>query len=272
MPIFSRPAGIASDGYAERSGGGLRSLYVPMHEWRDVSVERTDAQGRSLVVRPTDPTSRVCPIGFTEMNPRGNKRQFRFTAVYFGGTTIEAAIPGTVGAVVDSIQVTVIPPAPVVARKAMKLGRNGPIPVDLQPKLRQALDAAWKLSKKPGFVESFRSAVSKLSGTEQRSSIYAESLNRIVFNLLDTTSDARVRRGLEVEQQDVLDEAVSGVAPSYSFRNEPNVWIRKSAFDAGIEQLTSCIFHEAAHVAGARGDPLAEFSLDTVHEAAGLKR
>lgn len=137
---------------------------------------------------------------------------------------------------------------------------------------RRALDAAWKLSKKPGFVESFRSAVSKLTNTDQRSSIYAESLNKLVFNLLDTATDSRVRAGLQVEEQDVQDQASAGYAPSYSFRNEPNVWIRKSAFDAGVNQLTACIFHEAAHVAGAPGDPIAEIALDTIHNAAGLKR
>jgi len=37
-------------------------------------------------------------------------------------------------------------------------------------------------------------------------------------------------------------------------------------------QLTSCILHEAAHVAGAPGDTVAEGALEGVQRAAGLPR
>lgn len=213
MTHFFRPKDVGFDGYTDKPGVGLRAVYVPMHEWRDVVLaEGFDAANKPLVVRPTDATSRVCPVGFTEMSPVGGDRRFRFTAVYLGGTTVEAVPTGTRGASA-SVQVTVINPAPVVARKPLKLGRDGPIPIEFQPILIEALDAAWALSKKPGFVESFRNAVSILSGKEQRSAIYAESLNRAVFHLLDKTANKRVRDGLAVEQQDIQDQAVSGVAP-----------------------------------------------------------
>jgi hypothetical protein len=39
-----------------------------------------------------------------------------------------------------------------------------------------------------------------------------------------------------------------------------------------VKQVTSCIFHEAAHVAGARGDTLAEYALDVLHRAGGIPR
>lgn len=276
MTHFTRPTGVGFDGYVDRTGVGLRAVYVPLHEWREVNLEGGfDSGGKPLVVTPTDPTSRACPIGFTEMNATSGKRRFRFSAVYNGGTTIQVlqgASTASTRQVLDSVEVTVINPAPVVARQQLKFGRNGPIPQALQPMLREAFEAAWALSKKPGFVEIFRKTVAGLSGTEQRSSIYAESLNRSVFNLLDTTTDQAVLRGVADEQIDVQDGAVSGAAPSYSFRNKPNVWIRKSAFDKGVKQLTSCILHEAAHIAGAPGDTVAEWALEAVQRAAGHPR
>jgi hypothetical protein len=273
MTHFSRPADVDFDGYTSRTGAGLRAVYVPLHEWRDVAlVDGYDGGGKPLSVRPADATSRACPVGFTELSPVGGNRRFRFTAVYLGGTTVQVVSAGSSRTVADSVQVTVINPAPVVARKALKLGRDGPIPVELQATLREAYDAAWNLSKKPGFVEAFRKAVSALSGKEQRSAIYADTLNRLVFHLLDTSSNKRVRRGLADEQIDVQDQALAGVAPSYAFRNEPNVWIREHVLRAGATSVTACIFHEAAHVAGANGDTLAEVALDTVHKAAGIPR
>lgn len=78
--------------------------------------------------------------------------------------------------------------------------------------------------------------------------------------------------GLEQEEQDIRDHAVSGAAPAYSFRYEPHIWIRTSAFKKGVKQVTSCIFHEAAHVAGARGDVIAEIALDVLHRAGKIPR
>jgi hypothetical protein len=185
---------------------------------------------------------------------------------------VEARQGGTTGALQDSVLVQVTPMASSVLRKGPQLGKDGPIPAALQTKLRTAMDAAWRLNSDPRFVETFRSVVSTLSGSEQPITIYADTLNRSVIHLLDTTRDVRVEKGLAVERGDARTNAVSGLAPSYSFRLEPNIWIRRSAFDKGAHQLTACIFHEAAHVAGARGDPLAEFGLEKLHDVSGYRR
>jgi hypothetical protein len=134
------------------------------------------------------------------------------------------------------------------------------------------MDHAWALTQNKKFVETFRVAVSTLSGETLSTDAYAEALNRMVINLADTSTDPRVKKGLVDEAIDVRSKAVAGPAPAMSFRNEPNVWIRSFAFQKGERQITSCIMHEAAHVAGARGDVVAEFALDVIHRAAGLPR
>jgi hypothetical protein len=272
MTHFSKPAGISADGYIDKSPLGLSLLRVPERQTRDLAlIGGTDSAGKPLWVSIQDRTKLSCPVGFTELSAVGKERRFRVTAVIAGATTVEARLAGPNGALLDSVRVEV-PASVAVTRSGPNLGHDGEIPGPLRAKLRAAIDAAWKLNEDARFVETFRDVVTKLSGDPKPNSIYADSLNRTVIHLLDSSRDPRLKDGLAQERQDIKDRAVSGAAPSYSFRNEPNIWIRRSAFDKGTRQLTACIFHEVAHVAGARGDAIAEMALDKLHNSAGIPR
>jgi len=273
MTHFSKPGEASAGGYVSKQPVGLSLVQVPESQSRELAlIGGVGRDGQPLWVSLVDRTNPSCPVALTELATRGQERRFKLTAVSPGSTTVEARQGGAAGTLQDSVLVEIMAAASSVIRTGPRLGQNGDIPPELRAKLRTAIDSAWRLNDNPQFVETFRDVVSTLSGTPKPISVYAETLNRSVIHLLDTTRDVRVRRGLADERQDVRDRAVSGVAPSYSFRLEPNIWIRRSAFDKGTRQLTSCILHEAAHVAGARGDLIAEIALDKLHNAAGLPR
>jgi hypothetical protein len=270
---FAKPGEASSEGYVSKQPFGLSLVRLADKQSRELAlVGGVGNDGKPLWVSSSDRTSLSCPVALTELVARGEERRFKLTAVSPGSTTVEARQGGASGTLQDSVLIEVAASASSVVRSGPRLGRNGDIPPALRTKLQTAIDAAWRLNDDPQFVETFRDVVATLSGTPKPITVYAETLNRSVIHLLDTTRDVRVQRGLAAERRDVRDHAVSGVAPSYSFRLQPDIWIRRSAFDKGTRQLTSCILHEAAHVAGARGDPLAEIARDKLHNTAGLPR
>lgn len=267
MVHFSKPTGVSATGYIAKLPTGLGFLRVPLRETRDlVLFDGFESGGKPLVVRPNDATSRACPVGFTELAVLGAMRRFRVSAVSLGNTMVEARSGSANGAVRDFVQVAVVaPPGPF-------LGHNGSVAARYESLLYAGINGAWRLNDRPQFVEAFRRVVSTLSGVQHPTTIYAETLSRMVINLADTTTEPRVKKGILDETRDIGAGGLSGAAPSYSFRNEPNMWIRESALRKGMVQITSCIFHEAAHVAGARGDILAEIALEVLHNAAGIPR
>jgi len=266
MAHFSKPTDGNSTGYIAKQPTGLGFLRVPVRQTRDLLLFDGFDGGKPLVVRPNDATSPACSVGFTELTALGTIRRFRVSAVSLGTTMVEARSGSATGTVRDFVQVNVVsPPGPF-------LGHNGSMPAKFEALVYAAIDQAWRLNDKPAFVDAFRRVVSTLSGVQRPSSVYAESLSRMVINLADTTTDLRVKKGILDEARDVKAGALSGAAPSYSFRNQPDIWIRESALRMGTTQITSCIFHEAAHVAGARGDILAEIALDVLHNTANIRR
>lgn len=271
MANFLKPV-TATDGYEPRKPYGLNFVRIPLNGTRDVALFGGDAGGKPLWVQPNDMNSPGCPVTCAEVQAQGGNRLFRLKAKAMGSTMLEARLGGQGGPVWDFVQVVV--GAATVQRGGPKLGHDGAIPARYLVTLSHAIDRAWALNTKPGFVYTFNDVVNKLTFGKVPISptLYSDTLNRMIVNLLDTSRDQRVARGLAKEAVDIAQHALSGRAPAVSFQYEPNIWIRSSAFDAGTEQVTSCVFHEAAHVAGARGEQTAEVALDVLHQAAGIPR
>jgi hypothetical protein len=55
--------------------------------------------------------------------------------------------------------------------------------------------------------------------------------------------------------------------------NGNNIWLRDSLLEKGdADAIAIAIMHEAAHLATAPGDLLAEMALERIHQEAGLSR
>jgi hypothetical protein len=153
-----------------------------------------------------------------------------------------------------------------------RLGNDGSIPVQFVSTVREAIVIAWKLNDKPDFIETFRDTVSKLSGRTLPPDVYALTLNKMVINLAETSHDARIANGIANEAQDIKAGNLSGPSPAFSFPDGSNIWIRKFSLERGVRAVVAHIFHEGAHLAGAPGDPVAEYALDVIHKKAGFPR
>jgi len=269
MANFFKPSG-AGDGYVEKRSSGLSFVHVPLNGTREIALYGGLPSGQPLWVNLNDFDSAMCPAACAEKSRQGDARIFQIKGRAIGHSMLEARLGGRGGPVWDSAQI-VVGKAPVT-RTGPRFGSNGTIPAHDQGVVRLAMDKAWHLNQDAEFVEAFRDTVAKLSGKKLTSDAYAEALNRMIINLADTSQEPRVKRGIADDAADVRSHAVSGPAPAMSFRGEPNIWIRSFAFPKGVRQITSCILHEAAHVAGAPGDPVAEFALDVIHRASGLPR
>jgi hypothetical protein len=121
------------------------------------------------------------------------------------------------------------------------------------------------LNNKSGFNTTFIDTVSKLSirPIQRSSTLFIDSCNRAILNLADNTTDIKVIKNM----RDVPDVV------GFSFPLGENIWLKRSLFESkNIKDLAATILHEVCHIAGARGDMLAEVALNIIHNAAGLPR
>ncbi len=159
-----------------------------------------------------------------------------------------------------------------IERKGPSFGNDGTIPAQFMTTVKSAIEAAWKLNSNADFVETFRATVSTLSGRKLGAGTYAIALNKMVINLADSTKNQRVLETLRQDAADAKAGAVAGPTPAVSFKDGTQVWIRMFSLQKGQRAVTANILHEAAHLVGAPGDPVAEFALETIHKKAGFPR
>jgi hypothetical protein len=144
-------------------------------------------------------------------------------------------------------------------------GSNGPIPPEYRWLVELAVPIVYGLNNKSGFNTTFIDTVSKLSirPIQRSSTLFIDSCNRAILNLADNTTDIKVIKNM----RDVPDVV------GFSFPLGENIWLKRSLFESkNIKDLAATILHEVCHIAGARGDMLAEVALNIIHNAAGLPR
>jgi hypothetical protein len=216
----------------------------------------------SVSISPPNPAVRIQRAG---MVPGQNVRVWQFTGLPAGRTLVEAKDSG--GAVWSSVTLEI-----KTARTGPRFGNDGSIPSQHMGRVREAIETAWKLNDRPDFVETFRDTVSTLSGKSLSADIYAATLNKMVINLADTSSDGRIAKAMAAEAQDIQAGALSGPSPAFSFPNGTHIWIRTFSLAGGVRAVVANIIHEGAHLAGAPGNAVAEFALDVIHKRAGFPR
>jgi len=174
------------------------------------------------------------------------------------------------GAVWAFIQVAV---KKAIRRKGgPQLGQDGPIPSKYAAHVRAAIEIAWRLDKNPKFVEVFRNTVAKLSNRNLTSEIYSTALNKMVINHAETSKDRRIIQELKSDAEAKKKDPLYQSAPALSFKDATNIWIRDFSLAKGQRVIAANIIHEAVHLVGAPGDPIAEIAIDAIHNEAGLPR
>jgi len=165
-----------------------------------------------------------------------------------------------------------------MSRRGPRPGTDGPIPKDeYLVILSLASTKAWALNEKSSFIQVFRETVAKFSGKDVPPTIYADSLNKMVINLAETSRDPLVIAFVKSEDEAKTKDPSHKRVPAMSKVNGSNIWIREFSFAESLrakdaKQQVANIIHEAAHLAGAPDTPLFEYALDRIHDAAGYPR
>jgi hypothetical protein len=72
-------------------------------------------------------------------------------------------------------------------------------------------------------------------------------------------------------EEDIME--ISHLLSIFSEVNGHDIWLRKNLLKTGgPEAIASAIMHEAAHLAGAPGELLAEIAIERLHQASGYPR
>ena len=154
----------------------------------------------------------------------------------------------------------------------LKYGSNGSIPKKYRSKVNKAIDLAYKLHFQPRFREVFRKTVSVLSSKDLPPFVYLDSLDSMVIHLAETSKDSRAQLELQDDAEARKKDPKYQSPAAFSIINGKDVWLREFLLQKDPKAIAGSLVHEAAHLAGAPGNPLAEMAIDTIHNAAGLPR
>ncbi len=141
------------------------------------------------------------------------------------------------------------------------------IPTKYRSKVDKAIELAYRLAFQPHFNEVFRKTVSTLSGKELPRDVYFRSLEKMVIHYAETSKDARLLEALRKDEEARKSDSNYKLPPAYSTINGEDVWLREFQLQKKPKAIAGSIMHEAAHLAGAPTDLLAEIALESIHNA-----
>ena len=151
--------------------------------------------------------------------------------------------------------------------RGLRYGSDGSIPAPYRASLDQAVDLAYRLNDKPSFASLFARTVSGLTGTRLGDDAYLAALDKAVVHLAETSRNQRIREELRRDAEAVARDPRYSPPPAFSIVGGRDVWLREAQLRKGPKAIAGSLLHEAAHLAGAPANPLAEVALEALHNA-----
>ena len=152
-------------------------------------------------------------------------------------------------------------PLGVPGNRWIRFGCDGPITGKERAKIEKAVELAYALHNKAKFTEAFDKVV-KVLATKGQTLSYVDALDAMTLHLAETSTNSEVQK--EVKESLAFQQANPKqlIEAGFTLGRTGEVYIRKFALQRwNTMELASLIMHEAAHVAGAAGDQLAEIGL-----------
>jgi hypothetical protein len=149
-------------------------------------------------------------------------------------------------------------------------GSDGPIPHRYRTNLNAGIQAAWRLTYSRVFLDVFRRTVARLTYREDLPvESYVSALNTMTLNLAETS-----RNPLAINEVKGIThlEGSQGSAPALTSVQQGKTWLREFLLRGDPRRIGGVIMHEAAHYAGAKNDPLAEYALQILDRYSNLPR
>jgi hypothetical protein len=137
----------------------------------------------------------------------------------------------------------------------LRYGCDGPIPEKYHQKLQRAVHLLYELNSKPRFVKLFQETVSVVTGRPVSPSVFVDSLDRMVLNLADTSTNPVVQQFREENAQAEMQGTGYRRSRAYVMPYGSDVWVLEVLFEKGSDKtIAAALSHEAAPIAGIPSD------------------
>lgn len=164
-------------------------------------------------------------------------------------------------------------PFGTVGNRGLQLGSDGPIPARYRNLMEKAIRLAYQLAGNAAFNAAFESTLRGLDVQDVPKDAYLTVLDKAIVHHAETAKAERVIAELK---EDAIARAADRSYQSpraFSVRGGRDMWLREALLSSQSPTLVAgALMHEAAHLAGAPGNLLAELALENLGVASGYRR
>lgn len=157
--------------------------------------------------------------------------------------------------------------------RTAQFGSNGTIPARYKQLVERSLFLSYQLALNKLFNETFENALKQLNVEKVPKDAYLAALERMIIHLADSSTHERAVKANTDDTIAAKQDKKYQAPGAFSIVGGRDVWLRRSLLERNSEQLVAgALMHEAAHLAGAPGDFLAEIGLEQLGNVSGYVR
>jgi hypothetical protein len=164
-------------------------------------------------------------------------------------------------------------PLGTVGNRTLQLGTDGPIPAKYSKLMEPGIRLAYQLAYSAPFNATFEATLKKLGVTDVPKDAYLKALEKMIVHHAESSKNERAVAQLQEDAIAAKRDKTYQPPAAFSIVNGRDVWLRDSLLRSRSEKLVAgALMHEAAHLAGAPGNLLAEFGLEQLGVVSGYVR
>lgn len=157
--------------------------------------------------------------------------------------------------------------------RGIQYGEDGTIPGHYRATMEKAIRLAYQLAFNPAFVTAFNNTVSKLTNQPLSNNAYLDALDKMIIHHAETSKSPSAVKELKDDLVARRADKNYQSPVAFSIIKGRDVWLRESVLKKNDpKDIAGAIMHEAAHLAGAPGDFIAEMALEKLGEVSGYRR
>ena len=164
-------------------------------------------------------------------------------------------------------------PLGTVGNRSLQDGTDGPIPAKYLGSLEKGVRLAYQLAYSTPFNRTFETTLQKLGVTSVARDAYLAALEKMIVHYGESSKHEKAIAQIREDALAVKRDRTYQPPGAFSIVNGRDVWLRESLLKTRNEKLIAgALMHEAAHLAGAPGNYLAELGLEQLGVVSGYVR
>jgi hypothetical protein len=157
--------------------------------------------------------------------------------------------------------------------RGIQYGEDGVIPAHYRVTMEKAIRLAYQLAFNHAFEAAFNNTVSKLTNQTLGKNAYLDALDKMIIHHAETSKNPKAVKELKDDSVARGADKSYQSPPAFSLVGGRAVWLREFLLKWNDpREVAGALMHEAAHLAGAPGDLLAEMALEKLGEVSGYPR